>query len=72
MEALIGIGVFICVALVGWALAELKNRHSVYQNSAEEDEVDRQLADQLARDGYEEKNIGDIIKTISTKGFSAV
>ena len=60
------------MALVGWALAELKNRHSVYQNSAEEDEVDRQLADQLARDGYEEKNIGDIIKTISTKGFSAV
>ncbi len=72
MEALIGIGVFICVALVGWALAELKSRHSVYQNSAEEDEVDRQLADQLARDGYEEKNIKDIIKTISTKGFSAV
>ena len=72
MEALIGIGIFICVALVGWALAELKGRHSVYQNSAEEDEVDRRLADQLARDGYDEKDIGDIIKTISTTGFSAV
>ena len=72
MEVLIGIGIFVCVALVGWALAELKGRYDTYQNSPEEDEADQRLADQLARDGYEEKNIKDIIKTISTTGFSAV
>ena len=72
MEVLIGIGIFVCVALAGWALAELKGRYDTYHNSPEEDEVDQRLADQLARDGYEEKNIKDIIKTISTTGFSAV
>jgi hypothetical protein len=68
---IIGFAVFVAAALVGWGIAELKGKAFNYKNNAEEDEVEKAAAEQLHKNGYSEMNIGDIKKTISTKGFSA-
>ena len=72
MTTIIGIVAFAVVALLGWAIAELKPKAFTYENSEEESAVLEQNRRQLAADGYAEQNIGDVIQNISTKGFSAV
>lgn len=68
---IIGFAVFVAAALVGWGIAELKSRSCNYKNNEQEDEVEKNLAEQLHKNGFSEMNISDIKKTISTKGFSA-
>ena len=67
MNALIGILALVVLALVGWAVAEFKNRYFGYTVSEEEIEA----AHHEAADGTE-MNIKDVIKTISTKGYKSV
>lgn len=68
---IIGFAVFVVAALIGWGLAELKGRNVNYTNNEQENEVEKAAAEQLHKNGFSEMNIGDIKKTISTKGFSA-
>ena len=37
MNALIALAAFVAIALVGWAIAELKGKSCVYQNNEEEE-----------------------------------
>ena len=68
---LIAIVAFIVLALVGWAVAEGKYKAVTYSaDDAEQAALANYEKQLLARDG--EMNIGDVIKTISTRGFSAV
>lgn len=57
---------FVAVAIVGWAVAELKGRACNYHQNEEEADA---LAKYQHADGYEEMNIRDVIRIISTKGF---
>lgn len=70
--AVIGIVALIAIALVGWAIAEAKNKYFQYERNEEEAAVEKKAAEALKQNGYTELGINDVIKTISTKGFSAV
>jgi hypothetical protein len=72
MTAIIGIIALIVVALLGWAIAELKPKAFKYQENEDEEAVLEQGRQQLEKNGYQEQNIGDVIQNISTKGFEAV
>lgn len=70
MNALfIGFVALLAVALVGWAVAELKGRTSNYHNNEEEAE---ELAAFVNADGFQEKTIFDSQKKNSIKGYNAV
>lgn len=68
---LISIVLLICIALCGWAVAELKSKHDVYEHSEEETAVENRVAEQIQKNGFHELGIKDVIATISTKGFKA-
>lgn len=65
------IALLMCVALCGWAIAEFKSNHCVYENSSEENAVEEKVAQAVKENGFNELGIKDVIKTISTKGFDA-
>lgn len=65
-------GVLVLLALVGWGVAELKAKALPYEQDEQEKDVERRAAEALQRDGYTELGIADVVRTISTKGFSAV
>ena len=70
--ALIGLVALMAIALIGWALAELKAKSCNYEQNQMEIDEDKRLADQLHKNGFVELGIKDVIKNISTKGFKAV
>lgn len=71
MTAVIGLIAIVVVALVGWGVAELKYKDFSYKvNKEEADGVAKELAHHAPTD--EELGIKDVIRTISTKGYSAV
>jgi len=72
MEALLGFLVFFAVALVGWAIAELKAKADSYVSTECEDKAMQTYLDNQRKGGYEEMGIREVIKNISTKGFSAI
>lgn len=62
---------FAVVALVGWAVAELKSRSITFTHSAEEAEEAELIENELRAEGFREKSLRDILKNNSTKGFNA-
>ena len=72
MTTIIGIVVLVAVALIGWAIAEMKDNVFQYSNNEEEQAVLDKNQQQLEQNGYEELNIKDVIRTIATTGYSAV
>jgi chorismate mutase len=72
MTTIIGFAALIIVALVGWAIAEGKNKTLTYDNNAEEEAVLENNRRQLEANGFSELNIKDVIRTIATTGYSAV
>ena len=72
MNTIIGIIAFVVVALVGWAIAELKGKTMGYNHDELEKEVLNQQRQALEKNGFSELNIKDVIRTISTTGYSAV
>ncbi len=71
MTVLIGLLAFVVLALVGWAIAEGKDKVFSYHNNDEELEALQRTRDAQKQADYGEMNIKDVIRTISTKGFSA-
>lgn len=63
---------FVVVALVGWGVAELKARTIHFEHSGEEREEAELLENERRAEGFEEKNVHDIMRSNSTKGFNAV
>ena len=72
MTTIIAIVAFVVVALVGWFIAEAKGKYVTYKNNDQEEAVLEQNRCQLEENGYDEKNIKDVIRTIATTGYSAV
>ena len=72
MTTIIAIVAFVAVALVGWLIAEGKEKFVTYSNNEQEDAVLAQNRQQLEEKGYTELNISDVIRTIATTGYSAV
>jgi hypothetical protein len=72
MTTIIGIVALVVVALVGWAIAVLKDQGFQYTNNEEEQAVLDMNQQQLEQNGYDELDIKDVIRTIATTGYSAV
>lgn len=72
MNALIGLIGLAVIALLGWAVAELKYKTIIFTHSEEEAEEAELLENERREYGFREMNIKDIIRTNSTKGFDAV
>ncbi|MCH4147291.1 MAG: hypothetical protein LKG25_03540 [Prevotella sp.] len=71
MTAFIGFCVLIVVALIGWAIAEVKYKGLGYKvNEEEAAGVAKEEAHHVVPD--HELGIKDVIKTISNKGYKAV
>lgn len=70
MNVLIAFVALVVVALVGWAIAEFKNKNFGYTISEEEIEAAHHEAAHRSPDG-KEMGIKQVIETISTKGFEA-
>jgi chorismate mutase len=72
MTTIIAIVAFVIVALVGWFIAEAKGKYVTYQNNEQEEAVLDQNRQALAKNGFNELNIKDVMRTIATTGYSAV
>lgn len=72
MDALIGLVIFIIVALAGWGIAALKYKSLPYAKSDEEAKVEEAAEEKLKKDGFHEMTIRDVIRTISAKGYDAI
>lgn len=72
MKAIIlGIIILLSIALIGWMLAEVKAKFCQYESTDDEVDAEQETNARLLKDGGKELSIKDVIKTISTKGFSA-
>jgi len=72
MEGLLSFAAFVVAAVIGWAIAEGKQKVFGYNKNDEEKAVEDKLAQQLKQNGYTELGIHDILKTSTFRGFSAV
>ena len=70
MNVLIAFVALVVIALVGWAIAEFKNKNFGYAISEEEIEAAHHEAAHRSPDG-KEMGIKQVIETISTKGSEA-
>ena len=62
----------IAIALLGWAVAELKNRCITFEHSeAEKEEAERPYNEQKERE-FREQNLKDLLEHNSTKGYKAI
>lgn len=71
MTAFISLCSFVVIALVGWAIVEVKYKHLDYKvNEEEAAGVKKEEAHHVVPD--HELGIKDVVKTISAKGYKAV
>ena len=68
---LLGLFLFIAVALIGWGIATLKYRNMPYSLDEEEKQAENNEKELLKKNGYKELNIRDILKMLTYKGYSA-
>ena len=72
MNAVVGLFALIVVALVGWAIAELKYKAFTFTRSEKDIEEEEELEEQKRAEGFKEMNIRDIMRKNSTNGYNAV
>ena len=72
MNALVGFIALIVVALVGWAIAEMKYKTFTFTRSEKDVEEEKELEEMHRADGFKEMNIRDIMRKNSTNGYNAV
>ena len=72
MDALVIFLIFFAIAIAGWMIAEVKMKVDNYNLSEDEKAAMTAFLDNQRKGGYEEMNIRDVVKNISTKGFLAV
>ena len=72
MNALTGFIVLFVVALIGWAIAELKHKTLTFTRSEKDIEEEELLENEHRAQGFKEMNIRDIMRNNSTNGYNAV
>ena len=71
MNALIGLIVLFAVAIIGWAIAEMKYKTFTFTRS-EKDVEEELLENEHRAQEFKEMNIRDIMRNNSTNGYNAV
>ena len=72
MNALIGLIVLFAVAIIGWAIAEMKYKTFTFTRSEKEVEEEELLENEHRAQEFKEMNIRDIMRNNSTNGYNAV
>ena len=72
MNALIGLIVLFAVAIIGWAIAEMKYKTFTFTRSEKDVEEEELLENEHRAQEYKEMNIRDIMRNNSTNGYNAV
>lgn len=72
MNALIGLIVLFAVAIIGWAIAEMKYKTFTFTRSEKDVEEEELLENKHREQEFKEMNIRDIMRNNSTNGYNAV
>ena len=72
MNALIGLIVLFAVAIIGWAIAEMKYKTFTFTRSETDVEEEELLENEHRAQEFKEMNIRDIMRNNSTNGYNAV
>lgn len=72
MNALIGLIVLFAVAIIGWAIAEMKYKTFTFTRSEKDVEEEELLENEHRAQEFWEMNIRDIMRNNSTNGYNAV
>ena len=62
----------IVIALLGWAVAELKSRSITFEHSEEEREEAELLYNEQKERDFKEQDLKDLLAHNSTKGYDAI
>ena len=62
----------IAIALLGWAVAELKSRSITFEHSEEEREEAELLYNEQKERDFKEQGLKDLLAHNSTKGYDAI
>lgn len=72
MNALIGLIVLFAVAIIGWAIAEMKYKTFTFTRAEKDVEEEELLENEHRAQEFKEMNIRDIMRNNSTNGYNAV
>ena len=72
MNALIGLIVLFAVAIIGWAIAEMKYKTFTFTRSEKDVEEEELLENEHRAQEFKKMNIRDIMRNNSTNGYNAV
>lgn len=72
MNALIGLIVLFAVAIIGWAITEMKYKTFTFTRSEKDVEEEELLENEHRAQEFKEMNIRDIMRNNSTNGYNAV
>ena len=69
---MIGLVALLVIALVAWAIAELKNRSITFTHSEAEAEGEEEMREAYEANGNKELNLKDLLARNSTKGYKSI
>ena len=69
---MIGLVALLVIALIAWAIAELKNRSITFTHSEAEAEGEEEMREAYEANGYKELNLKDLLARNSTKGYKSI
>ena len=69
---MIGLVALLVIALIAWAIAELKNRSITFTHSEAEAEGEEEMREAYEANGNKELNLKDLLARNSTKGYKSI
>ena len=69
---MIGLIALLVIALIAWAIAELKNRSITFTHSEAEAEGEEEMREAYEANGNKELNLKDLLARNSTKGYKSI
>ena len=69
---MIGLVALLAIALIDWAIAELKNRSITFTHSEAEAEGEEEMREAYEANGNKELNLKDLLARNSTKGYKSI
>ena len=69
---MIGLVALLVIALIAWAIAELKNRSITFTHSEAEAEGEEEMRESYEANGNKELNLKDLLARNSTKGYKSI
>ena len=69
---MIGLVALLVIALIAWAIAEIKNRSITFTHSEAEAEGEEEMREAYEANGNKELNLKDLLARNSTKGYKAI